>query len=419
MTAPSIAIRPALAHGDIADVPGKRVRALNRVVLFNVKYSPNLGDGLLSECLERELMRSLPDCEVVSVDLAGRTEYPASHGRARGLALALLDRCPAPLRQVAARAMLEMLLRTRLRGRYRVGLSGADAVVIGGGNLLTDSDLNFPMKISGALAEAARLSLPVSVYAVGVAPKWSEAGAKLFTRAFANARLTWASVRDIRSQEVWAAHFGARAVPADVVVDPGVLASLHYPPAPRSLSGRKVGFCVTDPLAVRYHSNKTSAATLEDWYPAALRSLVEAGFEVALFTNGSPEDREYLHARFYDWIRHARGPVTLSPSFETPADLAAFVSGCNAIVGHRMHACIAAYSFGVPAIGLRWDVKLDSFFELAGRGNHMLDPASVEACDVGTRTAAAIADHLDPAPLIARACREVAEFAARLQDAKA
>jgi len=29
-----------------------------RIALLNVKYSPNLGDGLLSECLEAELART-------------------------------------------------------------------------------------------------------------------------------------------------------------------------------------------------------------------------------------------------------------------------------------------------------------------------------------------------------------------------
>lgn len=415
MNASAIAIQAAVTSRDSAGKSCASSGDLKRVVLFNVKYSPNLGDGLLNECLERELARSLPGCEVVSVDLAGRSAYPSSHGRGRGMALALLDRCPAPVRRIAASTMLDVLLAVHLRRRYRTGLSGAQAVVLGGGNLLTDADLNFPMKISAALAEAARASLPVAIYAVGVSPRWSDTAARLFADAFARSRLVWASVRDERSLEEWGAHFAGKSLPlAELVVDPGVLASLHYPAKARAIAGRRIGFCVTDPLAVRYHSNAAAAERLETWYPAALRSLVEQGFEVVLFTNGSPEDRDYLHGRFADWIRCAKGPVTLGRSFETPGDLAAFVARCDAVVGHRMHACIAAYSFGVPAVGLHWDVKLESFFELAGRGAHLLDPATIDAAELGARTAAAIADPLDPAPLIARSRTEVARFAARL-----
>ena len=73
-----------------------------KVAILNVKYSPNLGDGLLAECLERELVRHQPAMEIVAIDLAGRTAYGA-HGRHRALALRTLERLPAPLRRTAAR----------------------------------------------------------------------------------------------------------------------------------------------------------------------------------------------------------------------------------------------------------------------------------------------------------------------------
>jgi hypothetical protein len=418
MSAPSI-VRP-LVPVNADPKGGSPVRMPRRIVLFNVKYSPNLGDGLLSECLERELGRSLPGCEVVSIDLAGRTAYPRVHGRARGAVLSLLERCPSRLRRVVAGTMLKVLLAARLRGHYRRGLGGADAVIVGGGNLFSDSDLNFPLKIASALREAARSSLPVAVHAVGVSPEWSRPGTRLFGRALERARLVRCSVRDHRSQDSWAAHFSHRDVlPATIAVDPGVLASLWYPANRRTANAgsRRIGLCVTDPLAVRYHASEASAATLDTWYPKALRSLVESGFEVVLFTNGSPEDREYLYDNFAEWIRRAKGPVTLGRSFDTPQDLASLVSNCDAVIGHRMHACIAACSYAVPAIGLRWDPKLDSFFELTGRKAHMLDPSNADAGTLGRRTAAAIADGVDPAPLIARARAQVATFAGDLAQA--
>lgn len=395
---------------------GRSLPVPQRVVLFNVKYSPNLGDGLLSECLERELGRALPGCDVVSIDLAGRRHYPLVHGRARGAVLALLERCPASLRRLLAGAMLHLLLAFRLRAHYRRALRGAEAVVLGGGNLFTDAELNFPVKIWGALGEASRKSVPVAVFAVGVARTWSRPAARLFGGALGRTAIVAASVRDEKSRETWSSHFRGTTAPLpDVVVDPGVLASLHFPVALRRKGSRKIGLCVTDPLAVRYHSTRASAANLEAWYPAALQSLVAHGFEVALFTNGSPEDRGYLYRRFEEWIRRAKGPVTLSRSFDDPAALTTFVSGCDGIIGHRMHACIAAFSFGVPAVGLLWDPKLDSFFDMSGRSAHMLDPARVSGREAGERILAALADPFDPRPLIARAQAQVAGLAASLQ----
>ena len=37
-----------------------------KIALLNVKFSPNLGDGLLCECLERELAVALPGADGVS-----------------------------------------------------------------------------------------------------------------------------------------------------------------------------------------------------------------------------------------------------------------------------------------------------------------------------------------------------------------
>ena len=79
-------------------------------------------------------------------------------------------------RRLATRIAQAALVHLRLRRHVRTRLAGCDAVVLGGGNLLTDADLNFPMKIAGALDQAARLRLPAAVYGVGANRQWSAAG---------------------------------------------------------------------------------------------------------------------------------------------------------------------------------------------------------------------------------------------------
>ena len=67
-----------------------------KIVLFNVKYSPNLGDGVIAECLEAAL-RAQTGAEVLSLDLAGRTTYGAARHAARGAAIRLLRHLPLRL----------------------------------------------------------------------------------------------------------------------------------------------------------------------------------------------------------------------------------------------------------------------------------------------------------------------------------
>jgi hypothetical protein len=78
------------------------------------------------------------------------------------------------------------------------------------------------MKISGALAEAARAGLPVAVHAVGVGRDWSAAGHRLFSRALRGVPLIAATVRDDRSRRAWGAALVPEGLPpAEFAGDPG------------------------------------------------------------------------------------------------------------------------------------------------------------------------------------------------------
>jgi hypothetical protein len=177
-------------------------------------------------------------------------------------------------------------------------------------------------------------------------------------------------------------------------------------------------------MALRYHATGPEAgtaadarSTLDAWYGTAARALVEAGFRVALFTNGSPEDRDYLAAMGPAWILAAKGPVTMTNPFANPAEMIQFIAGCQLIVAHRMHACIAAHSFAIPTIGLRWDVKLDSFFALAGRGTFIADTASLEGPALSALARKAVAEGVDRAALealITSTRSDIARMAAAL-----
>ncbi|MEO0031218.1 MAG: hypothetical protein RIS94_976 [Pseudomonadota bacterium] len=390
-----------------------------KIALLNVKYSPNLGDGLLAECLERELERALPGAQVFSIDLAGRRAWPLPGPSRRARAIALLEALPQWARRAAVRLALALLVRLRLRRHVARRLHGCDAVVVGGGNLLTDADLNFPMKLAGALAETRRRRLPVAVHAVGASRAWSPSGRALFARALGAVPLAWVSLRDSRSQQAWADQLESAGLPpARLARDPGLLASRHWPAAPPPPDGPRAGLCITAPMALRYHADGPPAPdNLAAWYGDAARALVEEGFTVALFTNGSPEDRAYLAHHGPGWIAQARGPVTLTNPFADPAALAGFISTCALVVAHRMHACIAAHSYGIPTIGLSWDVKLNSFFDLAGRANFIAETHCCPPEALRALVRRAMATGVDPAArdrLIAEARADVAAMATRL-----
>lgn len=371
---------------------------MTQIAIFSVKYSPNLGDGLLSECLEAELMHQVPGLVIVALDLAGRVSYGNSISH-RKLALRVLDAMPLPLRQFVARTALQRLARRQLHPMWKQALAGCDAAIIGGGNLFADADLNFPIKIHAALSELRTRDIPVAVFGVGVTRNWSARGSALFSTGLAGVRLADVTVRDDRSQRIWndlLRDSGVRQ--ADRAFDPGLLTAQHFPAAPAKDAG--IGFCITDPVALRYHAAPGAVSgDLTTWYGEAIAALADAGQQVTLFTNGSPEDAAYLAANAAAWTAHDK--VTLAPAFDCPAQLVDCISRCTLVVAHRMHACIAAHSYGIPTIGLSWDVKLNSFFDAVGRPEWVIDPAHTAAGALPSLVTRATAEGIDADALAA------------------
>ncbi|SLN53438.1 Polysaccharide pyruvyl transferase [Roseivivax jejudonensis] len=360
------------------------------ILCMNVKYSPNLGDGLLSECLEAALIARGAAPGTTSADLAGRQAY--GEGMAgRGAAMRVLDALPGPVRHRAVRVPLALKARSSWAPRYRAALASADAAVIGGGNLLSDHDLNFPTKLALALDAARAACVPVALYACGMGAAWSAEGDRRLRRALAAGGVRAVFLRDAASCARWDARFAdVTGLRAERVRDPGLLACDTYDvPARGARDVPHVGLGLMSDIAIRYHADtRIGAAALLDWYVGVTRALVARGARVTAFTNGAPEDRATAAT--------LRAPLTEAGAMvaqpETPAALAALLAGCDALAAFRMHAVIGAYSFGVPALALAWDDKLDAFMESVERADWMADAATLPPEAVADRLIRAAAE---------------------------
>lgn len=342
-----------------------------RVLIFNVKYSENLGDGLLAQCLERALS-DYPDMQVETIDLAGRTGFGTTHSR-RQLAIRALHLLPAFARRLAVKAMLRSKLE-KLAQDWSAKIENADAVVVGGGNLFQDDDLNFPLKI-GTLLDCIRKSgKPLAIYAVGVSGNWSPEAHQLFGRLNATS-LMHLSVRDDLALQHWKRHFPSGVSPI-VLPDPGLL-TRSLPHA--SLGGENrslpamAGICVTDPVILQRHAGGPAsdiALKSVDEYRVLIRQLIADGYRIRLFCNGAREDQAFAERLLNEKTMQAykaRNWLSLAARPEKPEELIEILRSVSVVLAHRLHACIAAYSLAIPHVGLGWDPKVASFFKAVGR----------------------------------------------------
>jgi polysaccharide pyruvyl transferase WcaK-like protein len=357
-----------------------------KILVFNVKYSENLGDGLLAQCLEKALKARSDNITVETIDIAGRADFGATQ-RSRQLAINLLQWLPAWARRTVVQRALAPKL-AKLMPRWERAMMSADAVVIGGGNLFQDDDLNFPLKI-GAVLDCARGSgLPVVVHAVGVGKAWSTPARRLFGK-LEDTNLKGVMVRDAGAQANWRSHFKDGPAPRRAL-DPGLLAcDLVTPRYPdHGPYNGTVGICVTSPVILRRHaSQKASTIPLKSVkdYRETILEFIAAGYRVRLFCNGAREDQAHLEkivrgGEMTDLLASGQLVTSLRPIF--PAELLDILQSTTVVVAHRLHACIAAYSLARPHVGLGWDGKVSGFFQSVDRSEFYLSgkhvtPASI------------------------------------------
>lgn len=347
-----------------------------RIALLNLRYSPNLGDVLLCECLEFEMRRAVAGLDVVQIDITGRQRFaPASSKRLA--ALAIMQRLPLFARQCIARVVLGRSLR-RILPLWKAQFATINAAVLGGGNLLADADLNFPLKVAAILSVVAARKIPAAVHAVGVSDNWSTSGQSLFRKALTGVRLVHAAVRDEQSRTIWNRRLGSERVLSPIVVrDPGLLAADCYPRSKRPRKrGRDIGICMTHPVALAYHADEPipDALIMTEWFRTLANAFVAKGDTVHLFTTGSPEDETYLDSVIASFKSGANPKTSIEriARFDSAAGMAGFLSSLDLMLGHRLHACIAAYAFDVPNIGFSWDQKMQSFFHSVQRGSYIV-----------------------------------------------
>lgn len=365
-----------------------------KAAIFNVKYSANLGDGVIAECLERALSERT-GWTVQSIDLAGRTQWADGQGGwKRALALTALRGMPQWMRDHSMGLVMDSRVRKRLRPTWRKQLEGVSVAILGGGQLIQDGDLNFPIKLAAAAEECRQLGIAMALFAVGASRSRSRRGRALFEGAF-RTNLVYAAARDEDSRTA----LRSLGCAATLCRDPGLLAARIWP-APSAGRGvpRRVGLGITHPALLAHHASRSEACSITNAiarYEMLAEQLSAAGYDVLCFTNGAAED-ELLLSELASRLPRRGETVRFVPRCKQPRELAQLIAGCDAIVAHRLHAAIVAYSYRIPAIGLRWDDKLASFFQSVGLTHRALAFNQTTATHIAEHVALAIGEGIDP-----------------------
>lgn len=332
------------------------------VAAFGEWDTSNLGDrgiheGVLrffGECGWRVGSYAIGSLTPVSADAAGGGSTPAVRGRI-GAALGIAPGLKRALRRIRQRVRMNALL-PRLRP--------AQAIMVGGGELLSDRGLHFPQSLAVIGEASRRLDKPLLCLGCGAEGPWSARGAEMIRKFLAGCSLVAARDRD--SAERIAALLG-RPVPVfgDFCLSEGLLRRGAW-------SRRRQAVAIN----VQRIPEPWSAA--QDRYEDALVALASRLMHLAvwhglktvrIFTTGPAEDALPAQ-RVFERLGGNGIELHVPASLE---QLSGMLRECALVVASRLHAGILGLAEGAPAVGFCPQPKLRKFFSTVGIGDYSFD----------------------------------------------
>jgi len=348
---------------------------MKRIVLAGEAYSRNLGDQAIHACLKWLLEGSQPGLEVVSQDISGRQSGFATTPK-RGIYQVIRQVPGSQWLQPILNQLRFKLSRARHTHTWSATLAGAQALVIGGGQLLMDNALDFPLKVGSLAGLAERMHIPVYFSACGVGGHWSRQAKRLFEANLRGALDI--SLRDGLSARRLEQHLPGIA--CSVSADPAILAGEVFGWQPRQTNSGVIGLGVMDRQDANSQLPEGGRFTHRDWmelWSSVVTALSQIGFEMRLFSTGSSQDEAFLDELFASAREvHINGVERVVTHVEV-TNLLETLSGCQVVVGTRLHASILANAIGIPSVGLTWDEKVKAYYQEAGLESRCLDIAGL------------------------------------------
>lgn len=341
---------------------------MKKILICAVPFSDNLGDGVIAASLAHIAGLKYPEARVEFLDIAGRLGFEEENLRGGG-AFRVFAKLPSLVRSLIVFLYCLKGYFSGWRKNWKAAVDDADLVVIGGGQLFCDVALNFPAKLF--LLSRLLRGKKVVILSVGVTAKWSAAGRFLVGRFLKNAKPVFYATRDRESAHNLHTCFRIPRDDIRVVPDPALICADAFSSELSAEKNWDIGICVSslDALVMNSEYEGSNSTQSARFFATLAEALQAEGKRVLYFTNGASEDNRVLEE--ISSASEVPGSVFLVPRH--PDELVSLISACSCIVAHRLHANIVAYGLNIPSIGMNWDKKVESFFELTGRKRYLFD----------------------------------------------
>ena len=257
-----------------------------------------------------------------------------------------------------------------IRQQYRINmllpqLSKANAILVGGGLLLSDHNLHFPQSLVVIARAAKKLRIPLFCLGCGAVDDWSPKGKAMITE-FVEACTHIA----VRERETSRKLSDILAVPIPVFGDFALSLPIHA----------KKQSSIQPTLAVNVMQLVAQSTAEQERYESVLVDVVNHWVQqfdkpqniyIKVFTTGTREDSQPAK-RVASQLMAPHVKLYIP---ENTDQLNQLLQNCTAVLASRLHAAILAISQGMPVIGLgagHVSQKLYNFFQSIGIDDYSL-----------------------------------------------
>jgi len=350
-----------------------RKRNREGIIIAAVPFSPNLGDGIIHEALEFSIYSHEQNVILHTLDIAGRLDYDVNNSKINNTksSLKYFVAIPRFIRIIIVLCYVQYLYHKRLKRVYHNKLSKSSLMIIGGGQLFSDVDLNFPIKLYLLFKEARSTNTSIIIYGAGMASNISSLGEWLFAKLLNSKLVKNIYLRDdISIQNYYKYRFISKGI--QEVWDPGILISRKYP---KIFNEKKkyIGIGISSPMNLKYSGDSFVEINYDSVLLKIISHLISLKKNILLFTNGTIEDEEYKERLYAKISEEEKGKICLASRPIRPLDLVNIITATEYIISQRLHSNIVAYSYKIPSIGIVWDKKLVGFFKKIKRERMLLD----------------------------------------------
>ena len=351
---------------------------MDNIVLIGLIYDENLGDQAIAlstkQMVKKSLIQNHLKWEIRFLDIYGRNGVSFTHHS--GIKTAIITTVKKIVPQKVLHSVAEKkLLNAYLDKAHSIIDKGTRAIIFVGGGLIKFKKQMLCKPIVATIEMAEKYCIPVMFSAVGVEgydPNNDDC--MMLKKSLNSSVVHHVTTRDdltTLSQNYIINH----AIKVKKVPDPACSICNYIKPEKKRQRRSTIGLGVARSQLFSDYGLDVSEVYLTNLWLGIIQRLKDKGFNVKLFTNGSEDDYEYALK-----LTNKLGDDTvLEKRPKTVKELIGLLSEYNGIIATRMHSCILAYSYNIPACGLVWNNKLKMFGESINRGEYYYEVKELKA----------------------------------------